>query len=82
MADKITKLLAKIPPKHLVALLPVISQIASNDLTGLNIRSLVGHKDLYRVRVGSYRIIFRVIKNQENMIILIAKRDDKTYRNF
>lgn len=81
MADKIAKLLQKLPPKQLRLLLPVIKQIVANDLEGLDVRTLRGHKGLYRVRAGNYRIIFSVQSETGPKIIAIAKRNEKTYKD-
>lgn len=80
MADKIVKLLRKLPSRQLRLLLPVIQQIVDNDLEGLDVKTLKGHVGLYRVRVGNYRIIFTKQGSQQPKIISIAKRDENTYR--
>lgn len=81
MADKIAKLLRKLPPKQLRLLLPVVKQITSNDLEGLDVKSLKGRTGLHGVRVGNYRIIFSVQSGSVPELITIAKRDEKTYRD-
>ncbi len=82
MADKITKMLRKLASTNSYwEVRRVIDLILSNDLTGLDIKKLKGHADLFRVRVGRYRIIFREI-DEQNMIIDIDKRDDQTYREY
>ncbi len=81
MADKIAKLLRKLPPKQLRLLLPVVRQITSNDLGELDVKPLKGRTGLYRVRVGNYRIIFRAQKGSVPELIAIAKRDERTYRD-
>lgn len=81
MADKIAKLLAKLPPKQLKAILEVLVKINQGKLEGLDVKSLKGHQDKYRVRVGTYRIIFTVNEQRENTVLLIAKRNEKTYKD-
>ena len=81
MADKIAKLLASLQPKQLRLLLPVIDQVLSNNFKGLNIKALKGRKGFFRVRVGNYRIIFKVQKNQKVNIVFIGKRNEKTYKD-
>lgn len=81
MADKIAKLLQKIPPKQLQLLLPVLKQIVAHDFEGLDVKTLKGHKGLYRARVGNCRVVFNLQNSQEPKIVSIAKRDEKTYKN-
>jgi mRNA-degrading endonuclease RelE of RelBE toxin-antitoxin system len=81
MVDKISKLLAKISKKDLIRLQAVISKIVLSDYSELDIKVLKGHKDIYRVRAGSYRIIFRVISRNETEIISIAMRNERTYKD-
>lgn len=81
MADKITKLLKKLPPKQLRLLLPVVGRIAANNLEGLDVKALKGQKPLFRVRAGNYRVIFSMQNGNEPKIISIGKRNKKTYKD-
>ena len=81
MADKIAKLLAKLPKKDLIRLKVVISKIVVSQYDGLDIKVLTGNKNIYRVRVGNYRIIFSVISKEDTEIISIARRNEKTYKD-
>ncbi|HUD06142.1 MAG TPA: type II toxin-antitoxin system RelE/ParE family toxin [Candidatus Saccharimonadales bacterium] len=81
MADKIAKLLAKLAKKDLLRLELVINKVATSNYSELDVKVLKGHKDIYRVRVGTYRVIFRVLAKGETEIISIAKRNEKTYKD-
>lgn len=81
MPDKIAKLLAKLPRKQLDLFLDVLTKIQKGDLSGLDVKSLKGRKNLYRVRVGNHRIIFTVNDQGKHNILLIAKRNEKTYKD-
>ena len=81
MADKIAKLLAKLPKNDLIRLKSVITKIILVEYDELDLKSLKGHKDVIRVRVGSYRIIFRVSSKTESEILSIARRNEKTYKD-
>lgn len=74
MADKIAKLLAKLPKKQLQLLLNALAKINQGNLYGLDIKSLKGRKNRYRVRVGNHRIIFTINKQSQHTVLLIAKR--------
>jgi len=80
MADKIAKLLAKLPPKQLAIIKAVLEQILNGNYDGLDIKMLKGQKDIFRVRVGNYRIIFKIVDKQPR-VLAIAQRNEKTYRD-
>lgn len=81
MADKIAKLLAKLPPKQVKVLLVVMTKITKGNLDGLDVKSLKGHDNKYRVRVGNYRIIFAIREHGNHFVLSVAKRDEKTYKD-
>ncbi len=81
MADKIAKLLAKLPPKQLVAIKLAVAKILSGDYSGLDVKMLKGQKGVFRVRVGNYRVIFKVVDKKQR-IVAIDRRNEKTYRDF
>lgn len=56
----------------------VTSMIIKGSLGGLDVKKLKGRKDVYRVRVGTVRIIF-YMKDEETKIIEIEFRSDTTY---
>jgi mRNA-degrading endonuclease RelE of RelBE toxin-antitoxin system len=82
MADKIAKLLAKLPPKQLLIIQSVITQILQANFEGLDIKVMKVHKDIFRVRIGDYRIIFIIRPNDEPRILTISRRSEKTYRDY
>lgn len=53
----------------------------SDNLIGLDVKKLQGRNDIYRVRKGMFRIIFRKIPNVENAIIAVERRSDTTYND-
>lgn len=79
--DKIDKTLAKIPAQQRKLILQVTAKIITNELTDMDIKKLKGNAKVFRVRVGQYRIIFEKVNAHKNIITLIAKRNEKTYRD-
>lgn len=80
MADKIKKLLAKLSPKERDVIKLLILRIKLDDIEGLDIKRLKGHADLFRVRKGRIRILYR--KNSTCFLIIrIDRRDKNTYKN-
>lgn len=56
--DKVTKAFVKLGEKNVVRIQQIISLIIGGETKGLDIKRLVNHRDIFRVRVGKYRIIF------------------------
>ncbi len=82
MVDKIAKLLAKLPPKELNLIKAIIIKVVSGQLEGLDIKVLKGSNTICRVRVGNYRVIFKLRPGKEPEIISISRRNEKTYRDY
>ena len=68
-------------PQEKNDVIDLLEKITSGTLVGLNIKKLKGYKDIYRVRSGSIRIIFRHTAT-ETKILEISRRSEKTYREF
>lgn len=79
MVDRIRKILKRLSSKQQEQLLEVIRQIRADRLVGLDVKKLQGRDDVYRVRKGPFRIIFRRVPNTENAIIAVERRSDTTY---
>ena len=80
MTDKIKKALAKLSAKDREIVKLLILRIKLHDTVGLNISQLKGHSDLFRVKKGRTRIIYRK-NSQEFKIIKIDLRNEKTYKD-
>lgn len=78
--DKINKNLLKIPSKQRQKVLRAAKQIRAGTLDGLDVKKLKDSQSQFRVRVGDYRIIFEKTADNQNKVVWIAKRDEKTYR--
>jgi mRNA-degrading endonuclease RelE of RelBE toxin-antitoxin system len=80
MADKIKKLLAKLSKNEQELIKLLLLRIKLDDTKGLDIKQLRGHEDLYRVRKGRLRIVYR--KTAKEFIVLrIDRRNEKTYKD-
>lgn len=82
MVDRIRKTLRQLSPKEQKQLTQAIQQILIDDLHGFDIKKLQGRDDVYRVRKGDFRIIFRKTSTGENAIIAVERRSDTTYNEF
>lgn len=79
MIDRIDKALSKLSDDERVKLRRLFMRIQSHEFTHLDIRKLKGRDDIFRVRAGKLRIIFRISENQEIYIIALERRSDTTY---
>ena len=80
MADKIKKILAKLTKQERDLVQLLIMRVKLDDTLGLDIKQLKGHRDLFRVRKGRIRIIYRK-KTDVFLIIRIDRRSKDTYKD-
>jgi mRNA interferase RelE/StbE len=80
--DKVDKSLLKITPKQRVKILETLKKIKSGELENLDLKKLRGTKDIFRIRVGNYRIIFVFDSDAKARIIAIERRSKNTYKDF
>lgn len=73
--DKIEKFLKKLSAKNREKIKEFLRKILVNDLAGLDVKKLNGFEDLYRIRSGEIRIIFRKI-GSKNIPIHVDFRKD------
>jgi len=76
--NKLAKALAKMPTKDRTKIKNIVEQIAQGNYQNLDLNKLVGRDDIYRVRQGDWRIIFRMVQD-EVYILAIERRSDNTY---
>ncbi|MCX6733635.1 MAG: hypothetical protein NTX63_02380 [Candidatus Peregrinibacteria bacterium] len=76
--NQIEKFFKKIPKKDRIAIEKIIAQLLIYSFDGLDIKKIVGHKDIYRVRSGKYRIIYHDLGNCV-LLQSIRKRNESTY---
>ncbi len=77
--DKIEKALQKFTPQERKRTKEVLSQLLSGKTGGLNLKKLKGVDDIFRVRAGPIRIVYRN-KGGAISILLIERRSERTYR--
>ncbi len=82
--SKAVKQLIKIDTRYQSAIKSKVDKLVDFPLIeGLDVTALKGYSKTYRLKVGSYRIIFEWIDNKQPQIIRIekvVKRDNRTYR--
>ncbi|PIT90210.1 MAG: hypothetical protein COU22_03480 [Candidatus Komeilibacteria bacterium CG10_big_fil_rev_8_21_14_0_10_41_13] len=79
--DKIAKALKKLSQTEKSLVKNILQNLEKENRKTLDIKKLKGHEDIFRVRKGKIRIIYRLLENNDMMILAIERRSDKTYRN-
>jgi len=79
--DKIRKFLRRLTLSEQLEFDELIEKITSNNLSHLDIKRLQGYVDYYRVRKGTFRIIFKKTPTG-NRLIEVTRRNDNTYRDY
>lgn len=79
--DKIKKFLKKLTAEEHLVVINLIEKIISGDLEQLDVKRLQGYSDIYRVRKGNLRVIFRKTA-ADTLIMEITRRSDTTYRKY
>jgi len=78
--DKIRKALDKLSAKERAAVRQLLLVVGKGEPTKLDLKKLQGRQDIYRIRKGKIRIIFRRTDKGEFYILAIERRSEKTYR--
>ena len=77
--DEVQKFIKKLPKKEKEAFLLLMLKLKKNHKKVPGIRKLKNKKNLYRVRLGRYRLVFSLGKTIT--FKKISKRDNQTYKN-
>lgn len=76
--DDREKVFRKFSKKERLWSVELIRKIIDNDLKGLDVKKLKGSENIFRVRKGDIRIIYRK-KGKEIFILDIGRRKEGTY---
>lgn len=81
--DKIKKALQKLSGKDQKQFKQLLHLIKQGQLDNLDIKKLAGHKDIFRIRKGQFRVIFRIDeKTSQTYILALERRSDRTYSKY
>ncbi|MEX2145270.1 MAG: hypothetical protein WD712_02780 [Candidatus Spechtbacterales bacterium] len=58
----------------------ILKQISRGSYKNLDIRKLKGYSDIFRVRKGKLRVIYR-LRGDDVFALSIERRSDRTYKN-
>ncbi|MBI2121502.1 MAG: type II toxin-antitoxin system RelE/ParE family toxin [Candidatus Sungbacteria bacterium] len=78
--DKIEKALQKFSAWERVVVKQLLEKLQSGSIASLNIKKLKGREDIFRVRKGDIRIIYRLDKKMGIFVLAIERRKENTYK--
>jgi mRNA-degrading endonuclease RelE of RelBE toxin-antitoxin system len=79
--DKIQTALNKLSKKERGQIKIILIKLNSGSFKGLDVVKLKGRTDIFRMRSGKLRVIFR-LRDKTISILAIERRSEKTYRDF
>jgi len=77
--DKISKALKKFSDKERKWVKEILRKLKESKVEGLETKKLKDRDDIYRVRKGNIRIIYR-IRNKRVTLFAAERRSDNTYK--
>lgn len=78
--DKIEKALRKIATGERKQVNAILRQLELGITKGLDIKKLKGYRDIFRVRKGTIRILYRIDSKGKIFILTIERRREDTYK--
>lgn len=78
--DKIEKSLAKLSPQERRQVKRVLADLRAGRKYKLDIKKLKSRDDIFRVRRGAIRIIYRADRAGRIFILSIERRNESTYK--
>lgn len=80
--DKIVKALQNLSSKEKGIIKSILLKIKENSLSGFDLKKLKNCEDIFRIRKGKLRIIFKKQDGGQYSVLTIERRLDKTYNNY
>jgi len=77
--DKIAKALKKLNRKEAEKIKRILDSLKASNIENLEIKKLKGRKDIFRIREGNTRIIYRRAPGGPFFILSVERRCDTTY---
>ena len=77
--DTIAKALKTLTAKERVTVKKILTDLANRRFGNFDRKKLKGRDDIFRIRKGKIRIIYRIDQNGSVFILVIEWRNDTTY---
>ena len=78
--DRIEKELRKLTSKEREQIADLLRKLAAGKTANLNIKKLKGYNDIFRIRKGGLRIIYRKDAKVKIFVLAIERRREDTYK--
>ena len=78
--DKIDKALGRLTQKERRRVKRILARLKEGDTRGLDLKKLKGRDDIFRVRKGNIRIIYRIVAGGAVFVLTIERRKEDTYK--
>ena len=78
--DRIEKALEKLAARERAQIKDILQKLQKRQTAGLDIKKLKGRDDIFRVRKGDIRAIYRTDKMRRIFVLRIDRRDKSTYK--
>ncbi|MBI2278667.1 MAG: type II toxin-antitoxin system RelE/ParE family toxin [Candidatus Brennerbacteria bacterium] len=78
--DRVSKQLEKLSEKERKKIATILNSLKEGKIIWLDIKKLKGRQDLFRVRSGDLRVIFRLLDDKKIFVLAVERRSEKTYR--
>jgi len=79
--DKIAKVLESLSSKERESIRKIVLKIKSGVFVGFDLKKLKGHNNIFRIRSGKLRVIFKKQDDGKFFVLAIERRTDKTYNH-
>lgn len=79
MTDKIKKALNKLADKERKQIKIILQDLLAGNYKHYDLKKLKGRDDIFRVRKGRIRIIYRMDENKKIYLLSTERRSDTTY---
>ncbi len=80
--DKIAKALLSLSSSERETMKSVLLKIKTGIFAGLDLKKLKNCDDIFRVRKGKLRVIFKKDSEGKYFILAVERRSDNTYRKY
>ena len=79
---KLAKSIKNLPKSHLQKFAKLIDVLMTNPFPwkDFDLKKIEGSKDTYRIRVGSYRVVYHVDREQKTIHVLKFETREKVYK--
>lgn len=77
--DKISKVLVRFSKKERERVREILEKLKKTNFKGLDVKKLKGREDIFRVRKGDIRILYRQA-SAEIFVLAIERKSEKTYK--